>query len=60
MDRRLLILWLTIFIDLIGFTLFIPVVPYFGGAMGASECGGDAFRGGLLHPGLHLFAHLGR
>lgn len=32
MDRRLLILWLTIFVDLLGFTLFIPVVPYFRGA----------------------------
>ncbi|MBK7381998.1 MAG: MFS transporter [Flavobacteriales bacterium] len=37
MDRRLLILWFTIFIDLIGFTLFIPVVPYFAGAIGASD-----------------------
>ncbi|MBK6342568.1 MAG: hypothetical protein IPF41_08280 [Flavobacteriales bacterium] len=27
MDRRLFILWFTIFIDLIGFTLFVPVVP---------------------------------
>ena len=37
MDRRLLILWLTIFVDLIGFTLFIPVVPYFAEHIGASE-----------------------
>lgn len=37
MDRRLFILWFTIFIDLIGFTLFIPVVPYFSEAVGASE-----------------------
>lgn len=37
MDRRLFILWLTIFIDLIGFTLFIPVVPYFAGHIGAGE-----------------------
>ncbi|MBK8228258.1 MAG: MFS transporter [Flavobacteriales bacterium] len=37
MDRRLFILWFTIFIDLIGFTLFIPVVPYFTEALGASE-----------------------
>ena len=37
MDRRLFILWFTIFIDLIGFTLFIPVVPYFAGAIGASD-----------------------
>ena len=36
MDRRLLILWLTIFIDLLGFTLFIPVMPYFGERVGAS------------------------
>jgi hypothetical protein len=28
MDRRLLILWLTIFLDLLGFTLFIPVEPH--------------------------------
>ena len=37
MDKRLLILWLTIFIDLLGFTLFIPVMPYFGERVGASE-----------------------
>lgn len=37
MDRRLLTLWLTIFIDLLGFTLFIPVMPYFGERVGASE-----------------------
>ena len=37
MDRRLLILWLTIFVDLLGFTLFIPVVPYFAERVGASE-----------------------
>lgn len=37
MDKRLLILWLTIFIDLLGFTLFIPVMPYFGDRVGASE-----------------------
>ncbi|MEO8588150.1 MAG: MFS transporter [Flavobacteriales bacterium] len=37
MDRRLAILWLTIFIDLLGFTLFIPVMPYFGAKVGASE-----------------------
>lgn len=37
MDRRLLILWFTIFIDLLGFTLFIPVMPYFGARVGASE-----------------------
>lgn len=37
MDRRLLILWLTIFIDLLGFTLFIPVMPYFGARVGASD-----------------------
>lgn len=37
MDRRLLLLWLTIFVDLIGFTLFIPVVPYFAERVGASE-----------------------
>ena len=37
MDKRLLILWFTIFIDLLGFTLFIPVMPYFGARVGASE-----------------------
>jgi MFS transporter, DHA1 family, tetracycline resistance protein len=37
MDRRLFILWFTIFIDLLGFTLFIPVVPYFTEALGVSE-----------------------
>ena len=37
MDRRLAILWLTIFIDLLGFTLFIPVMPYFGERVGASD-----------------------
>ncbi|MBP7515065.1 MAG: MFS transporter [Flavobacteriales bacterium] len=37
MDKRLLILWLTIFIDLLGFTLFIPVMPYFGEKIGASD-----------------------
>lgn len=37
MDRRLLVLWLTIFIDLLGFTLFIPVMPYFGEKIGASD-----------------------
>ena len=37
MDRRLLILWLTIFVDLIGFTLFIPVIPYFAEHIAASE-----------------------
>ncbi|MBK6541481.1 MAG: MFS transporter [Flavobacteriales bacterium] len=37
MDRRLLILWLTIFVDLIGFTLFIPVVPYFAAQVGVSD-----------------------
>ena len=37
MDRRLFILWFTIFIDLLGFTLFIPVMPYFGEKVGASE-----------------------
>lgn len=37
MDRRLFILWLTIFVDLLGFTLFIPVVPYFAERVGATE-----------------------
>ncbi|MFN3874598.1 MAG: MFS transporter [Flavobacteriales bacterium] len=29
--------WFTVFIDLIGFTLFIPVVPYFSEVLGAGE-----------------------
>ncbi len=37
MDKRLFLLWLTIFIDLLGFTLFIPVMPYFGEKIGASD-----------------------
>ena len=37
MDRRLLILWLTIFIDLLGFSIFIPVVPYFAKELHASD-----------------------
>ncbi len=37
MDRRLLILWFTIFIDLLGFSIFIPVVPYFAKALHASD-----------------------
>jgi MFS transporter, DHA1 family, tetracycline resistance protein len=37
MDRRMLILWFTVFIDLLGFTLFIPVTPYFGEQVGASD-----------------------
>jgi DHA1 family tetracycline resistance protein-like MFS transporter len=36
-DKRLFLLWLTIFIDLLGFTLFIPVMPYFGERIGASD-----------------------
>jgi MFS family permease len=37
MDRRLFILWLTIFIDLLGFSIFIPVVPYFAKELNASD-----------------------
>lgn len=37
MDRRLFVLWFTVFIDLVGFTLFIPVVPYFAEQVNASE-----------------------
>ena len=37
MDRRLLILWLTIFIDLLGFTLFIPVMPYLPELLGTTD-----------------------
>lgn len=37
MDRRLFVLWFTVLIDLVGFTLFIPVVPYFAAQVHASE-----------------------
>ncbi len=35
MDRRLLILWFTIFIDLIGFGIVVPLTPLFGKHFGA-------------------------
>lgn len=37
MDRRLVILFLTIFIDLIGFGIFVPVVPIYARELNASE-----------------------
>lgn len=37
MDRRLLILFVTIFIDLIGFGIFVPVVPIYARELNASE-----------------------
>lgn len=37
MDRRLLILFLTIFVDLIGFGIFIPVVPIYARELNASD-----------------------
>lgn len=37
MDRRLVILFLTIFIDLMGFGIFIPVVPFVARDLGASD-----------------------
>lgn len=37
MDRRLLILFLTIFIDLMGFGIFIPVVPIYARELNASD-----------------------
>ncbi|HRP00087.1 MAG TPA: MFS transporter, partial [Flavobacteriales bacterium] len=37
MDRRLLILFLTIFIDLVGFGIFVPVVPIYARELNASE-----------------------
>jgi multidrug resistance protein len=37
MDRRLVILFVTIFIDLIGFGIFVPVVPIYARELDASE-----------------------
>jgi len=37
MDRRLVILFFTIFIDLIGFGIFVPVVPIYARELNASE-----------------------
>lgn len=37
MDRRLVVLFLTIFIDLVGFGIFIPVVPFVARELGASD-----------------------
>jgi DHA1 family tetracycline resistance protein-like MFS transporter len=37
MDRRLLILFITIFIDLMGFGIFVPVVPIYARELNASE-----------------------
>ena len=37
MDRRLLILFVTIFIDLMGFGIFVPVVPIYARELNASE-----------------------
>ncbi len=37
MDRRLLILFITIFIDLMGFGIFIPVVPIYARELNASD-----------------------
>ncbi|MCC6838829.1 MAG: MFS transporter [Flavobacteriales bacterium] len=37
MDRRLLILFLTIFIDLMGFGIFIPVIPIYARELQASD-----------------------
>ena len=37
MDRRLLILFVTIFIDLMGFGIFIPVVPIYARELNASD-----------------------
>ncbi|MFT3885446.1 MAG: MFS transporter [Flavobacteriales bacterium] len=37
MDRRLVILFLTIFIDLVGFGIFIPVMPLYARELHASE-----------------------
>ncbi len=37
MDRRLVILFITIFIDLVGFGIFVPVVPIYARELNASE-----------------------
>lgn len=37
MDRRLVILFVTIFIDLVGFGVFVPVVPIYARELDASE-----------------------
>jgi MFS family permease len=37
MDRRLAVLFITIFIDLVGFGIFIPVVPFVARELGASD-----------------------
>jgi len=37
MDRRLVILFITIFIDLMGFGIFVPVVPIYARELHASE-----------------------
>jgi MFS transporter, DHA1 family, tetracycline resistance protein len=37
MDRRLIILFVTIFIDLMGFGIFVPVVPIYARELNASE-----------------------
>lgn len=37
MDRRLFILWFTVFVDLIGFTMFIPVVAFLPDVLGTEE-----------------------
>lgn len=37
MDRRLIILFITIFIDLMGFGIFVPVVPIYARELNASE-----------------------
>ncbi|HRH69665.1 MAG TPA: MFS transporter [Flavobacteriales bacterium] len=37
MDRRLVILFITIFIDLMGFGIFVPVVPIYARELDASE-----------------------
>lgn len=37
MDRRLVILFVTIFIDLMGFGIFVPVVPIYARELNASE-----------------------
>jgi DHA1 family tetracycline resistance protein-like MFS transporter len=37
MDRRLVVLFITIFIDLVGFGIFIPVVPFVARELGASD-----------------------
>ena len=43
MDRKLYILYLTVFIDLLGFGIVIPILPIY-----ATELGASSFTVGLI------------